>query len=151
MVVLGDCGTTRLYKDGIGAAYRTAKAAATTAVFQGVGEAAFRDHYLPLCRKIERDNWIGKTIFGVNHYLQRAGIYRRATLEMVRSEQTRPGGRRHMSQVLWDLFTGSAPYREVLRHSLHPGFAAGLLWNLLLATVTPRAGRGGTAHAQVTR
>ena len=27
LVFVGDCGTTRLYKDGIGAAYRTAKAA----------------------------------------------------------------------------------------------------------------------------
>ena len=36
MVFIGDCGVTRLYKDGIGAAYQTAKAAASTAIFQGV-------------------------------------------------------------------------------------------------------------------
>ena len=35
-VMVGDCGSTRLFKDGIGAAYRTAKAAAVTALFAGV-------------------------------------------------------------------------------------------------------------------
>ena len=34
IVFVGDCGVTRLYKDGIGAAYKTAKACATTAVFE---------------------------------------------------------------------------------------------------------------------
>ena len=34
LIFVGDCGMTRLYKDGIGAAYRTAKAAASTAIFE---------------------------------------------------------------------------------------------------------------------
>ncbi|MBP2689810.1 MAG: hypothetical protein H6Q83_1997, partial [Deltaproteobacteria bacterium] len=38
MVLVGDSGVSRLYKDGIGGAYRTAKAAARTAVFEGVAE-----------------------------------------------------------------------------------------------------------------
>lgn len=36
LVFIGDCGISRLYKDGIGAAYKTAKAAATTAVLHGI-------------------------------------------------------------------------------------------------------------------
>ena len=35
LVLIGDAGVTRLYKDGLGAAFRTAKAAASTAVFEG--------------------------------------------------------------------------------------------------------------------
>src|SRR5512134_2003620 len=35
-VFVGDCGENRLYKDGIGGAYRTAKAAAKTAMIHGV-------------------------------------------------------------------------------------------------------------------
>jgi hypothetical protein len=38
-----------------------------------------------------------------------------------------------MSQVLWDLFTGSAPYREVLINTVHPGFLARFSWNLLVS------------------
>jgi len=38
-----------------------------------------------------------------------------------------------MSGVLWDLFTGSAPYREVLVNTLRPGSLARFVWNLLLS------------------
>jgi flavin-dependent dehydrogenase len=47
IVLVGDSGVTRLYKDGIGAAYRTAKAAARTAVFAGVSAKAFEESYWP--------------------------------------------------------------------------------------------------------
>ena len=35
-----------------------------------------------------------------------------------------------MSSVLWNMFTGSAPYREIFLGTLHPAFLAGLVWNL---------------------
>jgi hypothetical protein len=40
-----------------------------------------------------------------------------------------------MSSVLWDVFTGSAPYREVLLRTLHPVFLCRLGWNLLVANI----------------
>lgn len=45
-----------------------------------------------------------------------------------------------MSSVLWDVFTGSAPYTSVLMRTLHPAFLAGLAWNLLVANL-PGANR----------
>ena len=42
IVLLGDCATSKLYKNGIGAAYLTAKAAASTAVFRGISRYFFR-------------------------------------------------------------------------------------------------------------
>jgi flavin-dependent dehydrogenase len=131
VVFVGDSGVTRLYKDGIGAAYRTAKAAAATAVFQGVSSAAFERHYRPICRRISRDNAIGKLIFGFNGQLQKRRFSRRAVHRMVDREQSGSGSARHLSQVLWDLFTGSAPYREILLRTVHPGFVAGLVWNVI--------------------
>ena len=71
ILVIGDAGVTRLYKDGIGAAYRTAKAAATTAVLHGVSAAAFERHYWPTCRAILGDNRIGKLTFAVTRQIQR--------------------------------------------------------------------------------
>ena len=55
---------------------------------------------------------------------------------MTATEQVSGTATRHMSRVLWDLFTGSAPYREVLRNALHPGFVMHISWNLLLGMVT---------------
>jgi len=132
-VMIGDCGTARLYKDGIGSAYRTAKAAAATAVLHGVTADDFRRFFAPTCRTIDRDNAIGRVIFLVTHLFQRWRFSRRALLRMTRREQARAPAARHMSSVLWDVFSGSAPYREVLVRTLHPGFLTSLLANVVMA------------------
>jgi hypothetical protein len=134
LVMIGDSGTTRLFKDGIGAAYRTAKAAAKTAIFHGISANDFRDHYWPVCKSIEFDNGIGKLVFGVSRQMQKMRFARRAILRMTASEQKKTKGRRRMSEVLWDLFTGSAPYREVFFRTFHPAYIGGLLWNLVAST-----------------
>ncbi len=133
LVFLGDCGTTRLYKDGIGAAYRVAKAAATTALYQGVAASDFQRHYWPACKKINSDNNIGKLIFIVVRQIQRWRFARRAVLKMVAGEQHKAPQHRRMSTVLWDTFTGSAPYQEVFLRTLHPAFLARLLWEATVA------------------
>jgi flavin-dependent dehydrogenase len=128
---IGDSGVTRLYKDGIGAAYRTSKAAALTAALHGISKQAFARHFWPVCRAIDRDNMIGRLIFGVCHLMQKVRFSRRAVLRMTSHEQMTPGSRRLMSSVMWDVFTGSAPYREVLLRTFHPAFVGGMLWNLI--------------------
>jgi flavin-dependent dehydrogenase len=130
LVMIGDSGTTRLYKDGIGAAYRTAKAAARTAVFHGVSAGDFREHYWPLCRKIDRDNQVGKFVFWVGSLVQRARFARRGVLRMVAEEQKDEDAAKRMSSVLWDLFSGSAPYTNVFLRTLSPSYIASLAWNL---------------------
>jgi flavin-dependent dehydrogenase len=130
LVFIGDTGTTRLYKDGIGAAFRTSKAAAATAIFQGISAAAFERHYWPTCRSIERDNAIGKWLFAGAGLIKGSKVSRRAIVRMARREQLRPGGARPMSTMLWNMFTGSAPYREILRGAVHPGFVGKLMFNL---------------------
>ncbi len=127
LVFIGDAGATRLYKDGIGAAYRTAKAAALTAVFDGVSSEDFRRRYLPVCRGISTDNALGKLIFLVTRHIQRWPHDRRAVLRMVSKEQ-QGNGQRRMSMVLWDIFTGSAPYKDILLRTLRPAFLARVVW-----------------------
>lgn len=143
MVVIGDGGVARLYKDGIGSAYRTAKAAARTAVYQGISAQSFQAHFWPACRAIDVDNQLGRIVFTVSGLIQKFRLTRRALIRMVWSEQLRAGGPRRMSGVMWDVFTGSAPYREILVRTLHPAFLGGLLWNLLAANV-PRRPRRAT-------
>jgi len=132
IVFIGDCGSTRLYKDGIGAAYRTGKAAAKTAIFEGISAEDFRRHYWPVCRGISRDNALGRIIFAVTRQIQRTRFARRAVWRMVSGEQQN-SGRRRMSTVLWDIFTGSAPYREVFLRTLHPAFLGRFLWNMIVS------------------
>jgi flavin-dependent dehydrogenase len=132
LIFVGDCGISRLYKDGIGAAYKTAKAAATTAVFTGISEDAFKQRFWPACQKLERDNRIGKLIFSSVGLIQSFPFARRAILRMVDKEQKNKGKPQRMSTSLWDLFTGSAPYREVLLRMAHPFFLSRLIWNIII-------------------
>jgi len=141
LVMIGDAGTTRLYKDGIGASYRTAKAAARTAVFHGVSAQDFEEHYWPLCKKIDTDNQVGKFVFWVGSLVQRARFARRGVLRMVAAEQRDEKAPKRMSSVLWDLFSGSAPYTDVFLRTLRPGYVANLGWNLAAANVGHRDAR----------
>ena len=122
VVMVGDSGVTRLYKDGIGAAFRTGKAAATTAVFHGVARSDFEKHFWPACRAIVNDNRIGKVMFATNAIMKNSKFTRRAMLRMAREEQVKAGAKPHMSSLLWNMFTGSAPYTEMFLGTLHPGF-----------------------------
>jgi flavin-dependent dehydrogenase len=135
LVFIGDAGVARLYKDGIGSAYRTAKSAANCVSLQGFARADFKRHYWKTCRAIAIDNAIGRLVFGFCHVLQKVKFMRRGVLRMTRIEQEHPDHYPHMSSVLWDVFTGSAPYREILLHVLHPGFIFRLIWNMLIALV----------------
>ncbi len=135
VVFLGDSGVTRLYKDGIGAAYRAAKAAAATVVFEGINEEDFRNHYSAACKRIHNDNQFGKVIFAVTRLIQRMRFSRRAVLRMAGREQLGVSSYPHMSSVLWDTFTGSAPYKEVFLRTLHPLFISRFIWELGVALV----------------
>ncbi len=145
LVFLGDAGVTRLYKDGIGAAYRTAKAAASTAVFKGVSTEDFKAGFFPTCKEIAHDNLAGKFIFWFSRLQQQNEHDRRGILRMVAREQQSKAAVRRMSSAMWDLFTGSAPYRSVLLRTMHPGFLFGLLWHVMTATVEHWRGRKAPA------
>lgn len=133
VVLVGDSGVTRLYKDGIGAAFRTGKAAATSAVFHGVSRDDFEKHYWPACRAIVNDNRIGKVMFATNAVMKNSRLTRRAMLRMARREQHKEGATPHMSSLLWNMFTGSAPYLEMFRGTFHPGFIYNLLLNAVMS------------------
>jgi len=130
-VAIGDTATSKLYKNGIGAAYITAKAAATTVLFNGVSAKDFEKYYLPACRSLHFDNSIGKIVFLVTKMIKTNPLLKRGVVKTVIKEQSRAGEKRNMSMVLWDTFTGSAPYKEIFLRSMKPGFLGSLFWNTL--------------------
>ena len=148
LVLIGDSGATRLFKDGIGASYRTAKAAARTAVFHGVGADDFEKYYAPTCRAIAKDNQVGKVVFGFGTLVQKSRFARRGVLRMTATEQKNTNGSRRMSEVLWDLFSGSASYTDVFLRTLHPAYIGGLLWNLVAGNTLGASSRNGRTRGQ---
>ena len=149
LLFIGDSGVTRLYKDGIGAAYRTAKAAARVAIFEGVSEDAFREHYLPVCRSITSDNRVGRYAFLLTQLAQRLRFVRRIILYVAAAEQATPRRRPRMSSILWDMFSGSAPYSDIFMRMFHPVLIvrAALAFPATLLSRTPRSTPG--AHAAI--
>lgn len=147
LVFIGDAGVTRLYKDGIGSAYRAAKVVAKTVIFEGVSEKDFRRHYLPFCQTMRRDNSIGKLIFAVVRQIQKIRLTRKAVFQMVAAEQrgkaSAVGG---MSMVLWDMFTGSASYHEILLRILRPVFWTRFLWNIADSLLTINRGENAKSR-----
>lgn len=134
ILFIGDSGVSRLYKDGLGAAYRSAKLSAETAIFHGISAEAFRKYYLPFCRKVERDNQTGKFLFKVAGILQKLPLGQQVIVEMIASEQMSTTVKQHsLSMVIWDMLTGGALYRDVLYRALHPVFLTRLFWHLLLS------------------
>jgi len=147
-VLIGDSGVSRLYKDGIGGAYRTAKAAARTAVFEGISEESFRKGYLPVCRSLATDNGIGKIVFGITGLIQKTTVLRKGVLRMTTAEQESREWNPRMSDVLWDTFTGSAPYGDVFRRALHPAFLGRLLYETTMGML-PAGREGGKKEDKV--
>ena len=120
VVLVGDAASSKLYKNGIGAAYITGKAAANTAIFHGISAAAFKKHYQPVCSGLEKDNRLGKLIFSVTTIIQKTAVLKGGMLQQVIFEQRLSREKRRMSSVLWDTFTGSATYSNILLRVLHP-------------------------------
>jgi hypothetical protein len=44
-----------------------------------------------------------------------------------------------MSGVLWDLFSGSAPYTDVFLRTLHPAYVGSLVRNLVAANLPDKS------------
>jgi hypothetical protein len=65
--------------------------------------------------------------------IQGQKIARRAVLRMTADEQKDAESKKRMSMVLWDMFTGSAPYREIFIRTLSPIFLARLVGDLAIS------------------
>jgi flavin-dependent dehydrogenase len=136
VVLIGDSGSSKLYKNGIGAAFLTGKAAASTAIFEGVGEADFKKYYEPVCRDLDRDNQVGKLIFWVTRLIQKSPALKRGLLDRLSREQAHEKSRLRLSSVLWDTFTGSAGYRNILKRFISPQQVGGLTWSMICSNMS---------------
>jgi flavin-dependent dehydrogenase len=113
VVMCGDAGSTRLYKDGLGAAYLMGKAAAKTAVFQGVSKEHFKNDYYPVYKSIIIDNWFGIYLYSVIGLYRKYGFLTKGMVRVVRDEQQDPDNPRRLSSILWDMFTGNERYKNI--------------------------------------
>jgi len=118
MVAVGDAAVTRLYKNGIGMAFITARAAAQTAIQRGVSRRDFARGYAPVCRGIVADNFYGRLLFSLWGITRRIPLLLRAWEKAVAAEINQPPQRQTHIRILWGMFSGDEPYRRLFLISL---------------------------------
>jgi flavin-dependent dehydrogenase len=111
-VAVGDAAVTRLYKDGIGSALRTAQCAASVVVERGIAGRDFEEHYRPVVQAIEDDNRYGRWLFGAWQYIKGAGFLSRLGERTLLAEQQMAHSVH--GALLWSLFTGDESYRHIM-------------------------------------
>jgi flavin-dependent dehydrogenase len=119
VILCGDAGSTRLFKDGLGAAYIMGKAAAKTAVFHGVSKQHFQKEYYPVYRNIIIDNKFGKFLFAVTDAFKVHKVLNKSMFRVVQKEQLEPSSQKILSSVLWDMFTGNELYKDIFRRAIN--------------------------------
>jgi flavin-dependent dehydrogenase len=135
LVLIGDSASSKLYKNGIGAAYITGRAAANTVIFEGISKRNFQESYHPICRDIDRDNRVGKFIFFATRIIQKSALLKRGLLHMVTKEQKEEDAQKLMSEALWNTFTGSADYHNILLRFLHPLFLINFFKSIIISNL----------------
>ena len=135
-VAVGDAAVSRLYKDGIGSALRTAREAASTVVRHGFSGRAFGSHYKPFCREIDRDNRWGKALFLLNDKVKNSRTFLWMQHRLIGDEQIAGRGPKPFTKAVWGMFTGSYSYRSIARFTFTPT----ALYRLFLALLREIAG-----------
>ncbi len=125
-VAVGDAAVTRLYKDGIGSAFHTARRAMQGVLEHGLSQRGFQRAYAPYCRAIQRDNLYGRLLFTCWEWTLRSPLLLRAWKLALQAEQAEPPERRVHIRVLWGMFTGDELYRNLFWLSVSPRALRGL-------------------------
>jgi hypothetical protein len=125
MAIIGDAFISRHLKNGIESSHDTACILAKAITSEGISEPALRDHfYRPCLRLFRYDNVWGRALFGIYESVLRKGHLSDAYLRSVNRESAE--GRFTQARILWAVFAGDAPYREIARDA----FAPRSLWKL---------------------
>ena len=77
-------------------------------------------------------------MFGTTGIFKRFRFLRKMMHRMAVREQAKASRRPHMSSLLWNMFTGSAPYTEICIGAMHPGFTGNMLLNFAKGLVPTR-------------
>jgi hypothetical protein len=112
-VAVGDAAVTRLYKDGIGSAFFTAKTAMRVAITDGVSKHAFQKGYLPYCKRIAVDNLYGQLLFRLWEITLKTPFLLEGWKRAVRREIELPSEQRIHMRILWGMLTGDEPYKDL--------------------------------------
>lgn len=119
-VIVGSTAISRYFKNGIESAFVTSKIAANSIFESGVSkEALFRGYYKPIRKLFKSDIYYGRRIFGLNDYITSRRQISLSYLSLLKSGKDSPIIKKQF-EVLWNMFTGSTPYKKVFFKAFNP-------------------------------
>jgi flavin-dependent dehydrogenase len=125
-VMIGDASFCRHYKNGIESAFVTARLAADAVFRCGLDVGSLRRaFFVPARRLIARDNAYGRALFRMNETLSAVPLLAQAYYSLAQANARRRATTK-IRAILWQLFTGSAPYREIFFGALDVRLQAAL-------------------------
>jgi flavin-dependent dehydrogenase len=134
IVMVGDANISRYVKNGIESSLFTARSAALTVAEKGVTRSDFRRHSFRECRsRYYVDNAFGKILFALNDMISKYELLAHTHLFVAKKEQGLDPTRRGLNRILWNIFTGDAPYVEIFKKSMSPSLQLSLLGGLARA------------------
>jgi flavin-dependent dehydrogenase len=125
VAIIGDAFISRHLKNGIESSHDTAGVLAAAITTRGISETVLREHFYRPCMRLFRyDNVWGRVLFGVYESVLRKGRLSDAYLRSVKRESAEGGT--GQERILWAVFAGDSPYREIARDA----FDLRLLWKM---------------------
>lgn len=130
LVIVGDASFSRHYKNGIESAFLTAQMAAEASFKHGIDAHALRTFYIKQAKKqIRNDNRYGRLLFKVNDIISAVPILTLAHFTV--AEKKDSGAAKRMRSILWNMFTGNIPYKDIFKISMNFRLQLSLLWTTL--------------------
>ena len=126
-VVVGSAGISRYYKHGIESAFISSRIAANSVFKSGVSENAFRTgYYKPVMKILGSDSLYGRWVFSLNDYITSRKSISAGYFSFLKSEKKKPVAKIQL-EFLWNMFTGSIPFKELFIKVFDPALQLRLL------------------------
>ncbi len=113
-LVVGDAAFCRYYKNGLESAFFSAKMAAEALFNPKINRKPNQAYYKEAKSKIIKDNFYGRLLFRINDFITSFPFLTKFHISLLH----RPPGdflAAMARTILWDMFTGEKPYREIFR------------------------------------
>jgi hypothetical protein len=116
LALVGDAVGSRLYKDGLYSAHVTASSLARTVLEEGIDERSLARGYGPTVRWLSNDNRYGRLAFALSRLTFGTPVLSRILYQAFATElKMKDKSKRPLGSVLWDIASGMADYREILK------------------------------------
>jgi flavin-dependent dehydrogenase len=135
IALVGDVAVSRLYKDGLFAAYVLAATLADCILTEGVDRDSLKARYWPVIRGFHVDNRFGRALFLFSRVVFSHPVLSRIMYQALLTERKmKPVQKRRLADGLWKMASGDSSYVRVLACILCPTAIESIVVGGLLVT-----------------